>query len=206
MAILGLEAACQRSAARTEAPTTARFDSFPIAQLEGFLTPPGSFFVRDHFGTPPEASMSAGQWTVTVEGDVDRPQTLTLQDLASLTRLDQPVTLECAGNAGRNGLGWPGGPRAWGGASTAAFQGFPLAAVLRRAGPKPGVVEVVLEGCDRGQERGSSEQNAFARSVPLDVALLPSSMLATGMNGLPLPAVHGGPCGPSSRGATRPTP
>ncbi len=171
----------------------SRFDSFPIWRLDGFVTPTAAFFVRDHFGIPGDALHGEG-WTVRVEGDVERPFELSLAEIGAAALVERPVTLECAGNAGRNGIGpWTGGGRAYGGASTAVFGGHALAPLLERAGPKPGVVEIVFEGADAGAERGSDERHVFARSVPLAKALAPESMLATRMNGDTLPVRHGGP-------------
>ncbi len=171
----------------------ARFESFPIARLDGFVTPAADFFVRDHFGIPPEASLPADRWRIEISGEVEQPLTLSLADLADLPKLDLPVTLECAGNGGRNGIGAPGGPRAWGGASTATFQGVSLDAVLARARPRSSTVEIVFEGADSGSERGSLDRQLFARSVPLAAARSPQALLATGMNGARLPVLHGGP-------------
>ncbi|HUB06750.1 MAG TPA: molybdopterin-dependent oxidoreductase [Myxococcales bacterium] len=170
----------------------ARFDGYPIGRLDGYFTPTADFFVRDHFGVPAEAALP-GAWRLEISGEVAHPLSLSLTDLTAIARVDLPVTLECAGNAGRNGLGAPGGPRAWGGASTATFQGASLAALLARAEPAAAVREIVFEGADAGSERGSLDRHAFARSVPLEAARSPQALLATGMNGAPLPALHGGP-------------
>jgi DMSO/TMAO reductase YedYZ molybdopterin-dependent catalytic subunit len=181
--------ACRRGVA--PATAGARFDGYPIGRVEAFLTPTADFFVRDHFGVPAEATQAG--WKLEIGGEVERPQSLDLAELAGFPRVDLPVTLECAGNAGRNGLGPPGGQRAWGGASTSAFAGCSLATLLARAGLRDSVVELVLEGADAGSERGSTERFTFARSVPLAAARSPQAMLATSMNGVPLPPLHGGP-------------
>ncbi len=187
------DAACRRLGfPRQVRREGARFAGFPIWRVDSFLTPTSDFFVRDHFGVP-AAAHHLHPWTLRVEGDVDRPFTLSLEELARETPVELPVTLECAGNAGRNGVGWPGAGRAYGGASSALFQGFPIAPLLARAGVRPGVVEVVFEGADEGTERGDARARTFAEAVPLEAALAPSAMLATRMNGAPLPALHGGP-------------
>jgi DMSO/TMAO reductase YedYZ molybdopterin-dependent catalytic subunit len=66
---------------------------------------------------------------------------------------------------------------------------------LNQAGLLPGSAHVVLVGSDGGSEReaGGITVDAFARSIPLAKALEPLTILATGMNGVPLPAEHGGP-------------
>ena len=167
----------------------ARFEGFPISRVDSFLTPNADFFVRDHFGLPPLTP----RWSVSIEGDVESPFAVGLDDLAKLHQQDLPVTLECAGNAGRNGVGWAGSQRAWGGASTASFKGVSLAELLARAKPRGTVREIALIGADEGFERGATQRHAFARSVPLEAAMASSALLATGMNGAELPALHGGP-------------
>lgn len=168
----------------------ARFEGFPVSRVDSFLTPTADFFVRDHFGVP---ALAASTWTVSVEGDVEAPFVLRLDELGRLASSELPVTLECAGNAGHNGEGRMAARRAWGGASTASFRGVPLAELLRRARPRATVQEIALVGADEGAERGTSASHAFARSVPLEAAMAPSALLATGMNGAPLPSLHGGP-------------
>jgi DMSO/TMAO reductase YedYZ molybdopterin-dependent catalytic subunit len=182
--------ACRRSHPSDAALAPgSRFEGFPISRIDTFLTPTPDFFVRDHFGVPPIPPY----WSLSLEGDVENPMTLGLADLAKLGRQELPVTLECAGNAGRNGAGWAGSQRAWGGASTASFQGVSLAELLARAKPRATVKEIALIGADEGVERDSKESHPFARSVPLEAALAPSALLATGMNGTDLPQLHGGP-------------
>ncbi|HUB09632.1 MAG TPA: molybdopterin-dependent oxidoreductase [Myxococcales bacterium] len=168
-------------------PSTGHFRAFPIRNLDGFLTPADDFFIRDHFGVP--RLPNASNWKVAVTGEVEQSLSVALA-AGDLPKLELPVTLECAGNAGRN---HPERGRAWGGASTAVFEGFSLAAVLALARPRPGVREVVLEGADSGSEPGAAGVLTFARSVPLAAAFHPSAMLATRMNGEALPARHGGP-------------
>ncbi len=189
-AVLAYLDACRRRAVGDRGGG-ARFEGLPIDQIEGFLTPNELFFVRNHFGIPQPPK--SGPWRFSIEGEVEQPLPLDVGALGEIAPVDRPVTLECAGNAGRNGLGRPGGPRAFSGVSTAAFQGVPLAPLLRRARLRASVVEVVFEGADSGQEAGATEPSAFARSVPLAAALDGSVFLATGMNGAPLPAPHGGP-------------
>ncbi len=183
---LGLSA-CRRPGPRSR----ARFDGFPIARVDALLTPLDEFFVRDHFGLPEVAGRADG-WRLSIEGEVEAPLSLSLAEL-SQTPVELPVTLECAGNAGRNGLGPPGAGRAFSGASTGSFAGVSLAGLLGRAKPRPGAVEVVSVGADEGSESGDPARRPFARSVPLEAALAPSALLATRMNGGPLPALHGGP-------------
>ena len=56
----------------------ARNLSFPLQAIEGTLTPPELFFVRDHFSEP---ELSLSSWKLRVEGSVARPLELDFADL-----------------------------------------------------------------------------------------------------------------------------
>jgi DMSO/TMAO reductase YedYZ molybdopterin-dependent catalytic subunit len=92
------------------------------------------------------------------------------------------VTLECAGN----GVGS-------GGVSTATWTGIPLATLLEQAGLSRAVRYIRLVGADRGVEAPSRVLLAFARSVPLEKALHPDTLVAFQMNGSDLSPEHGYP-------------
>jgi DMSO/TMAO reductase YedYZ molybdopterin-dependent catalytic subunit len=98
------------------------------------------------------------------------------------------VTLECAGNGRTSMAPLPEGePWGQGALGTAVWKGVPLAKVLARAGLRPDVVEVLIEGADgEGRKR-------FARSLPMSKALHPDTLLALEMNGAPLTRSHGAP-------------
>jgi len=71
--------------------------------------------------------------------------------------------------------------------------GVPLARVLERAGVKPGAIEVLCEGADRGSEPDHPAPMQFGRSLPLRKALHPDTLLAYRMNGELLAPSHGFP-------------
>src|SRR5206468_5615526 len=75
----------------------------------------------------------------------------------------------------------------------AEWTGVPLHLVLKKAGLKPGALEAVFEGGDRGGEADHPEPMYFARSLPLDKALDPDTLLAYRMNGELLEPSHGFP-------------
>src|SRR5207244_676704 len=75
----------------------------------------------------------------------------------------------------------------------AEWLGVPLHRILERAGLKPSAHEVVLEGADRGRPAFAQEEVPFAKSLPLEKALHPDTLLVYAMNGVPLPREHGGP-------------
>ncbi|HYJ79645.1 MAG TPA: sulfite oxidase [Longimicrobiaceae bacterium] len=159
----------------------------PLAAMTSWRTPNDLFFVRSHFGPPAEA---AGPWTLTVDGEVERPLTLSLDELRRLPRWNMAVTLECAGN-GRGLFTLPntsGNQWTYGAVSNAEWTGVPLGAVLARAGMRPEAAHVWTEAADQAPLGGVPK---FLRSVPREA--LGNALLAFEMNGEPIPVLHGGP-------------
>lgn len=165
----------------------------PFSSLDGFVTPTKSFYVRTHFPLP---SIDPGGWRLRVEGEVNHPFEVDYQELVSLPSQSAPATLECAGNNRSflepevEGVQWE-----LGAVGNAEWTGVLLAALLKRAEPKRGAVEVILEGADRGEVAESKAPAGaiqFARSLPLAKAL-DDVLLAYRMNGEELLPEHGFP-------------
>ncbi len=163
----------------------------PLASLDPPTTPTDHFFVRNHFATP---HVDVEAWRIRVEGAVDRPFELTYDELAALPRHEVEAVLECAGNSRSSVRPRPEGVL-WrnGAVGTAVWRGVPLAALLQRAGVRPGAVEVLLEGADRGQEPGVKDEISFQMSITLSKALDDDTLVALEMNGAPLSRRHGFP-------------
>src|SRR5579863_4276577 len=68
----------------------------PPEFFNSWITPVPHFFVRNHMHEP--STLDPGQWRLTVGGEVDKPLTLSLADLAKLAPHTVTNTLECAGN------------------------------------------------------------------------------------------------------------
>ena len=149
----------------------AKFSSFRT-----LLTPNAEFFVRNHFA-PPRLSET---FNLQFGGSVRSPFEITYAEIARLPARKLTVTIECAGNR-------------LGGVSTAVWEGVPLATLLERAGLRPGVQCIRLVGADQGVEE-SHPPTSFARSIPIEKALHPDTVVAFRMNGAPLPVEHGYPC------------
>ena len=64
----------------------------PPEALAGEITPTALHYVRSNFALP------AHDGTLEIGGAVERPATLTLDDLRALPAVERAVTLECAGN------------------------------------------------------------------------------------------------------------
>ena len=163
----------------------------PQPALDAWITPNSLFYVRNHFATP---SVQRDQWTLSIDGLVSSPVEVTLERLKSLPRLTLPVTMECAGN-NRSDLDpvVPGNQFGGGAVSTAYWAGVRLSDALLLAGIASGAREARFEGSDVGVPKPGASEMPYTRSLPLDVALHPDTMLAYEMSGQPLPQEHGYP-------------
>ena len=68
-------------------------------QLSGFnqwITPIDQFFVRTHTYTPEPQNI--GEWRLKLDGVVNQPLTLTMDDLKKMRRVEMVAVVECAGN------------------------------------------------------------------------------------------------------------
>jgi DMSO/TMAO reductase YedYZ molybdopterin-dependent catalytic subunit len=155
------------------------------------LTPNGRFFIRTNFGIP---EILPESWNATVSGHVARPTTINLETLKNLPTRYLTAAMECAGN-GRSFLAqpWEGNPFTYGAVSAASWTGVRLADVLQSTGLGDAVGEIVFVGADAGFEKKVGKEIPFERSLPIEIALHPDTLLVYEMNGVPLPAEHGGP-------------
>ena len=160
----------------------------PLSALATFETPTEHFFVRSHFGPPTQLPLA---WTLAIDGEVQRPVTLTLDEIRKMGAQTRPVTLECAGN-GRGAYRLPktsGVQWEYGAVSTARWTGVPLPALLERAGLTEAARHLWMEAADHSP---SGTVPKFLRSIPREVAL-GDVFVAYAMNDRPIPLLHGGP-------------
>ena len=172
-----------------ELQLAARNHGLPLEALRFDLTPVGLHYLLTHYDIP---EVDAGTWRLEVDGLVERPLSLSLDDLRARPSVDEAVTLECAGNG--RALVEPhvvSQPWLLEAVGTARWEGAPLASILEEAGVREGAAEVLFTGLDRGVEGG--EEQSYARSLPLDEALRGEVLLAYDVNGAPLPPQHGFP-------------
>ncbi|MBC7791624.1 MAG: sulfite oxidase [Anaerolineae bacterium] len=155
------------------------------------LTRTEDFFVRTNFAIP---ELDARSHVVQIGGAVRRTLGVTVKQLRELGTETIDVTLECAGN-GRTGMTPLPSGEMWkhGAISTARWTGVPLARVLGLSGFADDATEVLIEGADSGRPKDFNESIAFARALPMQVALDPDTILAFEMNGAPIPPAHGAP-------------
>jgi DMSO/TMAO reductase YedYZ molybdopterin-dependent catalytic subunit len=158
--------------------------------LDGFnqwITPVERFFVRSHHYTP---TVNLQEWRLSIAGEVNSPQTLTMDDIKRLPRVELVSVLECAGNG--RALYEPPVPGAqwvYGAVGNGRWAGVRLADVLAKAGVKSSASQILLDGAD--VPMGTMPE--FLRTVPLKKALDRDTLLAYEMNGEPLSMVHGFP-------------
>lgn len=166
-------------AQRRLASSVGRNVSFPLQNIEGSITPPDQFFVRDHFAEP-DISLSA--WRLKIEGRVSHPYTLSFADLIESPTKKLEAVLECAGNG-------PGGSAA----SNAVWEGVPIADLIARADPTTDATTVILEGADAGQLGPELPSLPYSQIVPIAKCRAPESMVAFKFNDRFLPRKNGFP-------------
>lgn len=150
-------------------------------ELTSWITPREQRFRVGHYGFP---DVDESKWRLEVKGLVEKPLTLTLDDLKKRKTRDQLTTIECSGNAPNGGLIFNG-----------KWKGTPLVPLLKEAGIKPEGIEVVFFAADTGTEkiRGGDYPQNFARSLSTKDALKDNILLCWEMDGQPLGKNHGGP-------------
>lgn len=120
-----------------------------------------------------QPSVDASGWSLQVGGEVDEPMSFTFRSLQeSFDVLEEYVALSCVSNEVGGDLV---GNSAWGGVR--------LKDVLEAAGVRSGAMDVVFRAAD-----------GYSDSIPLELALDPSVLLAVSQNGEPLQQGHGFPC------------
>ena len=160
----------------------------PLPWLDRLLVPNDVFFVRSHFGAP---RIDTERY-VRIEGLTRQALTLGPAELAAMPQTTVTAVLQCAGN-GRafHEPRVPGVQWLHGAVGQASWTGVRLSDLLDRAGIAAGAAHVGLEGADRPPKPSVP---VFHRSIPLERAVDPTTIVALRMNGEPLSHAHGAPC------------
>ncbi len=164
----------------------------PPHLLDDAITPTERHFVRNN-GLMPE-DLDASRWSLEIDGLVDRPATLAIEDLEGRFEVvTRALTLECAGN-GRaffdpktKGEQWT-----YGAVACSEWTGVRLSDVLTAAGMKREAVYTAHYGADThlsGEEAGLP----ISRGVPIEKAMDGHSLIAFTQNGRPIHPTNGGP-------------
>lgn len=144
------------------------------AQVPGatpFITEIADFYRVDISLTTPKISIDG--WTLTIDGMVDRPLTLTYDELLELPMIERTITMTCVSNEVGGGY-----------VSTARWLGVPFSEIAERVGIQPGADQAYSYSLDSG----------YTCSTPL-AALTDGrdAMIVVGMNGETLPDKNGFP-------------
>ena len=155
----------------------------------GVFTPNDKFFVRWHWLPPSEVDPAS--FRLKIHGQVERELSLSLSDLSKFERVEIAAVNQCSGNS--RGFFEPRVPGAqWGngGMGNARWTGVRLSDVLDKAGIKSDAVAARFTGLD---EATVSDGPRFKKSLGIDRARQKDVIIATAMNGKPLPLLNGYP-------------
>lgn len=174
---------------REELQLAARNHGMPLEAMRYDVTPVGLHYLLTHYDIP---LVDGSAFVLEVDGAVDTPLSLSLDDLRVRETVTRPVTMECAGN-GRARLSPRALSQPWllEAVGTGEWTGTPLWPLLEEAGVATDVVDIVFTGLDRGVE-GGVEQH-YKRSLTPQQAREEGPLLVHGLNGGPLPPQHGFP-------------
>ena len=156
-------------------------------KIKSFLTPANRFFTVQHYGQP---AVDPAGYRLRIDGLVDSPRELTLEELRGRPRSTHTAGFECSGNSPRRINGLVGNAR---------WVGVSLSSLLKEAGIKAYAREVVFWGADKGTEEiyhGGTTVNveqSFGRSLALTDAMKSEVLVAYEMNGEPLSHYQGAP-------------
>ncbi len=145
------------------------------------ITPADRVFTLAHFGL---GRIAAADWSLSIEGQVERPLRLTLAELGPFPRVAIEAVHQCAGNPLQ-----PDIPTRR--VAAVVWGGVRLADVLDAARPAAGGKFVWADGADGG-EFGGSACAFFRKDLPLE-RVGEDVLLATEMNGRALDDRHGAP-------------
>lgn len=155
---------------RPKDPLPPLAEGLDIDGISPFRTPTGDFYRVDINLSVPVVDVDG--WTLTIDGDVENPYTITWEELLAMDMIERDITMTCVSN--EVGGGYVGATR---------WLGVPLTDLLDRARVGSGADQILSTAVD-----------GFTISTPLDIATDGrDAMLAIAMDGEPLPREHGFP-------------
>jgi DMSO/TMAO reductase YedYZ molybdopterin-dependent catalytic subunit len=166
----------------------------PEHLLDDDVTPYERFFIRNNGLVPPAAGGDRMAWRVQVDGEVNTPLALTVGELESrFPQVTLRLQMECGGN-GRSFYVPETRGNQWGNGaiSCGEWTGVRLRDVLNAAGLKSSAVFTGHYGADPHLS-GATDRPSISRGVPIAKALEEHSLIATRLNGRPIPHIHGAP-------------
>jgi DMSO/TMAO reductase YedYZ molybdopterin-dependent catalytic subunit len=176
----------------TDLPENVRWETPPdrrlldVRTIDGPFTPKDKFATTQHYGHP---DIDPATFKLKVSGLVDRPKSISLDELKKMGSNDLVAGFECSGNRGPlQGL-----------CGNGRWTGVSLKTVLDAAGVKASAREFVFFGADHGEEEVEWRTQKykvdyqFGRSLPREKVLSPDPFLAYALNGEPLTKHQGSP-------------
>jgi DMSO/TMAO reductase YedYZ molybdopterin-dependent catalytic subunit len=176
----------------TDIPENVRWETPPdqrrldIRTIDGPFTPKDKFATTQHYGHP---VVDPATYRLKVSGLVDRPKSLSLDELKKMGSTELVAGFECSGNRGPlQGL-----------CGNGRWTGVPLKSILDTAGVKAAAREFVFFGADHGEEeiewrtQKFKLDQQFGRSLNREQALSGQPFLAYALNGEPLTRHQGSP-------------
>src|SRR4051812_10392852 len=176
----------------TDIPENVRWETPPdrrlldVRTIDGQFTPRDKFATTQHYGHP---DVDPATYKLKVSGLVDRPKTMSIDDLKKMGAAELVAGFECSGN--RRPLQGLCGNGKW--------TGVPLKTVLDAAGVKAAAREFVFFGSDHGEEeiewrtQKFKLDQQFGRSLNREKAMSTEPFLAWSLNGEPLTKHQGAP-------------
>ncbi|MGI8866177.1 MAG: sulfite oxidase, partial [Rubrobacteraceae bacterium] len=167
-------------------------ESPPKMLSQNFLADNNFFFSRNHGSIP---NVDETNYRLKVDGMVDTPLELSMQDLREFPKREIIAVMQCAGNR-REGLmeiAEIPGETPWGAGAigNAGWAGVSLREVLLAAGIQDGARHAAFLGLD--EVEGDGGDLNYGGSIPVGKALAPETLLAYEMNDEILPIEHGFP-------------
>ncbi|MBM4761975.1 sulfite oxidase [Bacillus sp. B15-48] len=163
----------------------------PISFLNKWKTPLHYFYRRNHFTYP---VLTPQNFWLQITGDAAKPRYFHYNELLTMPSKSIIVPIECAGNKRAHfspktyGEQWQDGA-----ISQGKWTGVPLKRLLEQVEISKETKEVVFEGADAGKKTGEENVVPYKRSLPIEVALHPDTIIAYHYNNQPLNFRHGYP-------------
>ncbi|WP_026564984.1 sulfite oxidase [Bacillus sp. UNC41MFS5] len=149
------------------------------------------FYRRNHFPYP---KFATSFYFLPIDGLVYTPKVFSLQEIYSFPSKTIKLVLECSGN--KRELFKPkvfGEQWGKGAISQGIWKGVSLRFLLQYTGLLDTAKEIVFEGYDYGERPDSNQLFNFSRSLPIEKALDPDTIIAYEYNNHPIPFKHGYP-------------
>ena len=180
---VGTRSAFAPPAGRTPVGSPVGSSLTPLHSLSGSITPSDLHFERHHAGVP---AIDPATHKLVIHGLVDRPLSLSVEDIRRFPQVTRVHFVECSGN-GRAAFLSPAPDmtvqRTDGLTSNSEWTGVPVATLFREAGAQSAASWFLAEGADAC---------LMTRSIPMEKAL-DDALVVWAQNGEPLRPEQGFP-------------